>query len=416
MRKSTFKLAFIAAFLTFVNLFSVYAQMAPNLGPVSSIIGITRTAAFSGVNVVDNGGATIIEQGLCVSTSANPTTENLVFRAYKVSTTLYEPCVMTGLTPNTHYYVRGYATNSAGTNYSAQSEFTTSSNDVEAIWSCNENLTSTVTGGITASDLNPDPNPVTGPLFATVSGYNQNTGGDGTGSILLPAPTGLVKLAGTSATTTYSTGTYMAFSVTSPTQKININRLSLTLFGYKSTSINIQLQYSLDNFATAGIVDNTLLVNDASRTAYSTDGKLNVSSANPSLTTSMGKENISWKPNIVVNSGQTLSLHLLVWGKANSTILMKNLIVSGTTNLGTGIDMNSKSAQELKLMNNNNELKVENANDIRQLEIISVNGKVISSFSNTNSEIRVKTDNLSTGVYIVKAIADNGVLTGKFIK
>jgi len=84
---------------------------------------IAQTTATSGGNITSNGGGTITAAGVCYATTANPTTANS-----KVTTTTTSGAFtssLTGLTANTVYYARAYATNSAGTAYGAQVTFTT---------------------------------------------------------------------------------------------------------------------------------------------------------------------------------------------------------------------------------------------------------------------------------------------------
>ncbi len=85
---------------------------------------ITETTAQSGGNVTDDGGASITARGVCWSTSPNPTTAD----DYTTDGTGVASFTsnMTGLSCETFYYVRAYATNSAGTAYGSQVTFTTS--------------------------------------------------------------------------------------------------------------------------------------------------------------------------------------------------------------------------------------------------------------------------------------------------
>jgi len=87
------------------------------------VSNIAQTTATSGGNITANGGAIITARGVCWSTSANPTiansktTDGTGMASFTSS--------LTGLTENTTYYLRAYATNSAGTAYGNQVSFTT---------------------------------------------------------------------------------------------------------------------------------------------------------------------------------------------------------------------------------------------------------------------------------------------------
>ena len=81
----------------------------------TSIIGITPTSATASGNVVTDGSNPVTERGICFSTSPNPTLNDS--KALATGTTGAFTCHLTGLTANTFYYVRAFATNSAGTTY-----------------------------------------------------------------------------------------------------------------------------------------------------------------------------------------------------------------------------------------------------------------------------------------------------------
>jgi hypothetical protein len=88
----------------------------------TDISGITTTTASSGGNVVSDGGATVTARGVCWSTAANPTTSgNHTSDGSGVGTFT---SAITGLTASTIYHVRAYASNSAGTAYGADMQFT----------------------------------------------------------------------------------------------------------------------------------------------------------------------------------------------------------------------------------------------------------------------------------------------------
>jgi hypothetical protein len=79
---------------------------------------VTATSAVTGGNIINDGGAPVTERGLCYSTSANPTTLNTSINCGSGIGTYVE--TINGLLPNTTYYVRAYAKNTAGTAYGNQ--------------------------------------------------------------------------------------------------------------------------------------------------------------------------------------------------------------------------------------------------------------------------------------------------------
>jgi hypothetical protein len=95
------------------------------------VTDITQTTATSGGNVTFDGGDKVIGRGVCWGATASPTitgshTEDGTGSGEFTSN-------LTGLTPNTHYYVRAYATNSVGTAYGDTVSFRTLPNPSLAI-------------------------------------------------------------------------------------------------------------------------------------------------------------------------------------------------------------------------------------------------------------------------------------------
>ena len=95
----------------------------------AAISDITTTTATSGGNVTADGGANVTARGVCWSTLENPTiaddtTEDGTGTGVFTSN-------MSGLTAATPYYVRAYATNSAGTAYGADVTFATVAEEPE---------------------------------------------------------------------------------------------------------------------------------------------------------------------------------------------------------------------------------------------------------------------------------------------
>ena len=90
----------------------------------TQVTNITQNTATGSGNVTDDGGSEVTERGICWSINHNPTTigshanSGTGLGSYTVN--------MIGLTSNTTYYVRAYATNSVGTAYGSELSFTTS--------------------------------------------------------------------------------------------------------------------------------------------------------------------------------------------------------------------------------------------------------------------------------------------------
>ena len=115
---------------------------------------ITQTTATSGGNVTSDGGSAVTARGVCWSTSSNPTiagnhTSDGNGTGIFVSN-------LTGLSQNTRYYVRAYATNNTGTAYGNEINFTTQINTTLPTVTTNPatNITQTTatSGGNVTSD------------------------------------------------------------------------------------------------------------------------------------------------------------------------------------------------------------------------------------------------------------------------
>lgn len=88
-----------------------------------SVNSISLTSAICGGNVTSDGGENVTAHGVCWSTSPNPTMSDNY--SYDGNGTGGFSSLLTGLAPNTSYYVRAYATNGVGTSYGENRLFTT---------------------------------------------------------------------------------------------------------------------------------------------------------------------------------------------------------------------------------------------------------------------------------------------------
>lgn len=89
----------------------------------AAISGITSTTAACGGDITSDGGAAVTARGVCWSTRRTPTTADS--KTTDSSGVGSFTSSLTGLISGTTYYVRAYATNSAGTGYGEEVSFGT---------------------------------------------------------------------------------------------------------------------------------------------------------------------------------------------------------------------------------------------------------------------------------------------------
>ncbi len=176
----------------------------------TAISSITQTTAASGGNVTNDGGSPVIERGVCWSTHTAPavtdskTTNGTGMGIFTSS--------ITGLTGNTRYYVRAYASNDKGTGYGQELSFTSGS-VLPSVTTSDPSAASATTGtggGTVSSDggsavivrgvcWSTSPNP-------TTTGPNKTSDGSGTGTFSS-------NISGLAANTTYHVRAYATNSV-----------------------------------------------------------------------------------------------------------------------------------------------------------------------------------------------------------
>lgn len=110
--------------LSMISLFdSCKKKPDPPTVTTGEITEITQTSIKTGGTVTSDGGAKLIVAGICWSTSPSPSVKDKHTNdGYDIGPFLTE---LTGLAPNTLYYVRAYAANSEGIGYGPELSFTT---------------------------------------------------------------------------------------------------------------------------------------------------------------------------------------------------------------------------------------------------------------------------------------------------
>ncbi|MCJ7448112.1 MAG: hypothetical protein MUO72_10485 [Bacteroidales bacterium] len=118
-------LAGILIVISIILAFSCKKKPSLPVITTANITSITQTTASSGGNVTSDGGAEVTVKGVCWGITPKPiianskTNDGTGIGSFTSN--------LEGLTPNTLYYVRAYAINSAGTTFGNEISFTTSS-------------------------------------------------------------------------------------------------------------------------------------------------------------------------------------------------------------------------------------------------------------------------------------------------
>lgn len=122
-------------------------EVVPTVTTNEAITSKSSTSAVWGGEATSTGGESIFEKGIVWSTSSSPTVA-LGTKTIEEAGLGAITGNMTGLSPNTTYYVRAYATNSVGTGYGTERSFTTDGLGTPPTASAATNITST---GFTAN-------------------------------------------------------------------------------------------------------------------------------------------------------------------------------------------------------------------------------------------------------------------------
>ncbi|MBQ6155937.1 MAG: fibrobacter succinogenes major paralogous domain-containing protein [Bacteroidales bacterium] len=110
---------------------SFVSSTTPPAVTTAEVTSISYTSATCGGDVPFSGGAAVTSKGLCYGLNEHPTiSDNVVNGGAGVGSFTGN---LTGLTANTVYYVRAFATNSVGTNYGEERVFSTLSYQIPTV-------------------------------------------------------------------------------------------------------------------------------------------------------------------------------------------------------------------------------------------------------------------------------------------
>ncbi|MBL0048704.1 MAG: T9SS type A sorting domain-containing protein [Bacteroidetes bacterium] len=189
--------------------FTTSTQALPSV-TTTAVTGVTTSTANSGGNVTSIGGSAVTSRGICYATTTNPTLANTVISGGAGAGSFVSN--MTGLNPNSTYYVRAYATNTAGTTYGSQVTFVTSNPTPPTVTTAASPLVSFFTATVGGNVTNAGTSAITsrGVCYSTFSSPTiansfVSTGGS-TGAFS-------VDLLGLSGSTTYHYRAYATNSV-----------------------------------------------------------------------------------------------------------------------------------------------------------------------------------------------------------
>jgi len=208
----------------------------------TAMSAVSLTTATSGGNVTSDGGATVSVRGVCWALTANPVATGS--HTSDGNGTGIFSSNLTGLTLNTTYHVRAYATNSSGTAYGSDITFTTlatagfatiSTTAISLITSTSATSGGNITadGGATVTDRGICWSTSAAPTTALATKTTKVTDGTGTGSFT----SNMTNLAGS---TTYHVRSYATNSAgTAYGTEVTFNTSAPVIPTITTTSISL---------------------------------------------------------------------------------------------------------------------------------------------------------------------------------
>lgn len=195
-----------------IDNFNIFNVVVPTL-TTTVASAITGSTASSGGNITIDGGALVTARGVCWNTTGTPIlTDNHTTDGTGIGTFVSD---ITGLSLNTPYFVRAYATNAAGTSYGNEITFTTAIADAPTVTTTP--ITSvTGTTASTGGDITADGGSVvleSGIVYSTTANPTVLTGTKVLTSPLVSAGTYVSNLTGLTLNTTYHVRAYAVNSI-----------------------------------------------------------------------------------------------------------------------------------------------------------------------------------------------------------
>ena len=251
----------------------------------SDATNVTINSLTTGGDITSDGRSMITVSGICYGTTTGPTIENSVTTDGSMGGTFVSK--LTGLTPNTMYYIRAYATNKVGTSYGNEVTATTAPPALSTLSTTaisSTTINSAVSGGSITSGGN-DSVTVRGVCWATTTGptttNDKTTDGAGTGnfvSTLTGLHSGVVYYVRAYATN--STGTAYGDEIIFSTKIADVegNTYNTVPIGTQIwMAENLKTTKFNDNTSIPIITDNTLWENATSSAYcwYANDGPTN---------------------------------------------------------------------------------------------------------------------------------------------
>ncbi|GAA4035174.1 hypothetical protein GCM10022409_19720 [Hymenobacter glaciei] len=231
---------------------------------------ITTSSAVLGGNVTADGGATITDRGVVYSiTNTTPTTADT--KAANGSGVGSFAATISSLTPGTTYYVRAYATNSAGTGYGSVVSFTTTPNAPVVNTPANGSLVNTTTPTYMGTAL--AGSTVTVYVDGSSIGTTTATGG----SFSLSQPTALSQGSHTVYATAQASGSAVSANSASNTFTVDtmrpITTITSTTGASGSTSSNATFAYTVTfSEAVTGFVAGDVSVTNGAISGFAGSG------------------------------------------------------------------------------------------------------------------------------------------------